>query len=49
MLFARLDPKEIEKKIAALQPEKKEKKKDVNFITIDEFLKQILEMKYVKL
>ena len=39
MLFARLDPKEIEKKIAALQPEKKEKKKDVNFITIDDFKK----------
>ena len=42
MLFARLDPKEIEKKIAALQPEKKEKKekkKDVSFITIDDFKK----------
>lgn len=39
MLFARLDPKEIEKKIAVLQPEKKEKKKDVNFITIDDFKK----------
>ena len=39
MLFARLDPKEIEKKIAALQPEKKEIKKDINFITIDDFKK----------
>ena len=39
MLFARLDPKEIDKKIAALQPEKKEKTKDVNFITIDDFKK----------
>ena len=39
MLFARLDPKEIKKKIAALQPEKKEIKKDINFITIDDFKK----------
>lgn len=39
MLFARLDPKEIEKKIAALQPVKKEVTKKDNSITIDDFKK----------
>lgn len=37
-LFARLDPKEVEKKVNALQP-KKEEPKEENFITIDDFAK----------
>ena len=37
-LFARLDPKEIEKKVEALQP-KPEVKEDENLITIDDFAK----------
>ena len=37
-LFARLDPKEVEKKVEALQP-KKEEPKEENFITIDDFAK----------
>ena len=39
MLFARLDPKEIEKKIAALQPVKKEVVNKDTSITIDDFKK----------
>lgn len=38
-LFARLDPKEIEKKVEALQPKKEEVKEDENQITIDDFAK----------
>lgn len=40
-LFARLDPKEIEKKVAALYPQKsqKEKQQDTQQITIDDFAK----------
>lgn len=37
-LFARLDPKEIEKKVEVLQP-KQEEKEDENQITIDDFAK----------
>ncbi len=37
-LFARLDPKEVEKKVNALQPKKEEPKED-NLITIDDFAK----------
>ena len=37
-LFARLDPKEVEKKVNALQP-KKEEPKEENLITIDDFAK----------
>ncbi|MGZ0065201.1 methionine--tRNA ligase [Thomasclavelia ramosa] len=42
MLFARLDPKEIQKKVEALQPAKpevKEEPKEDNTITIDDFKK----------
>lgn len=39
MLFARLDPKEIEKKVADLQPEKKEVVNKDTSITIDDFKK----------
>lgn len=38
-LFARLDPKEVEKKVAALYPQKEEKQEDDNQITIDDFAK----------
>ncbi len=38
-LFARLDPKEVEKKVEALQPKKAEPKEDENQITIDDFAK----------
>ena len=38
-LFARLDPKEVEKKVAALYPQKEEKQEDENQITIDDFAK----------
>lgn len=38
-LFARLDPKEIEKKVEALQPKKEEPKEEQNLITIDDFAK----------
>jgi len=38
-LFARLDPKEVEKKVEALQPKKQEQKEDENQITIDDFAK----------
>lgn len=38
-LFARLDPKEVEKKVEALQPKKEEPKIDENQITIDDFAK----------
>lgn len=38
-LFARLDPKEVEKKVEALQPKKEEVKEDENQITIDDFAK----------
>ena len=38
-LFARLDPKEVEKKVNALQPKKEEPKEEENFITIDDFAK----------
>lgn len=38
-LFARLDPKEIEKKVEALYPQKEEKQEDDNQITIDDFAK----------
>lgn len=38
-LFARLDPKEVEKQVNALQPAKKEEKQDDNQITIDDFAK----------
>ncbi len=38
-LFARLDPKDIEKKVEALQPKKEEPKEDENLITIDDFAK----------
>lgn len=38
-LFARLDPKEIEKKVEALQPKKEEPKEEENLITIDDFAK----------
>ena len=38
-LFARLDPKEVEKKVAALYPQKEEKQEDNNQITIDDFAK----------
>ena len=38
-LFARLDPKEVEKKVAALYPQKEEKQEDDNQITIDDFTK----------
>ena len=37
-LFARLDPKEVEKKVEALHPKKEEVKQD-NLITIDDFAK----------
>lgn len=39
VLFARLDPKEVEKKVQALQPQKVEKKEEENLITIDDFAK----------
>lgn len=39
MLFARLDPKEIEKKVAGLQPERKEVVNKDTSITIDDFKK----------
>ncbi len=38
-LFARLDPKEVEKKVEALYPQKEEKHEDENQITIDDFAK----------
>ena len=38
-LFARLDPKEVEKKVEALYPQKEEKQEDDNQITIDDFAK----------
>ena len=38
-LFARLDPKEVEKKVEALYPQKEEKQEDENQITIDDFAK----------
>jgi len=38
-LFARLDSKEVEKKVAALYPQKEEKQEDDNQITIDDFAK----------
>ena len=38
-LFARLDPKEVEKKVAALYPQKEERQEDDNQITIDDFAK----------
>ena len=38
-LFARLDPKDIEKKVNALQPKKEEPKEEDNSITIDDFAK----------
>lgn len=38
-LFARLDPKEIEKKVNALQPQKEQPKEEDNLITIDDFAK----------
>ena len=38
-LFARLDPKEVEKKVDALQPKKQAEKVDENLITIDDFAK----------
>ncbi len=39
-LFARLDPKEVEKKVEALQPKKEEVKvEDENLISIDDFAK----------
>lgn len=38
-LFARLDPKEVEKKVDALQPKKEEPKVEENYITIDDFAK----------
>lgn len=38
-LFARLDPKEVEKKVEALQPKKEEPKEEENQITIDDFAK----------
>ena len=38
-LFARLDTKEVEKKVAALYPQKEEKQEDDNQITIDDFAK----------
>ena len=38
-LFTRLDPKEVEKKVAALYPQKEEKQEDDNQITIDDFAK----------
>ena len=38
-LFARLDPKEVERKVAALYPQKEEKQEDDNQITIDDFAK----------
>lgn len=38
-LSARLDPKEVEKKVAALYPQKEEKQEDDNQITIDDFAK----------
>ena len=37
--FARLDPKEVEKKVEALYPQKEEKQEDDNQITIDDFAK----------
>lgn len=42
MLFARLDPKDIQKKVEELQPEKpvvKEEKEEDTLITIDDFMK----------
>jgi len=38
-LFARLDPKEVEKKVNALQPKKEVAKADDDLITIDDFAK----------
>ena len=38
-LFARLDPKEVEKKVEALQPKKEQPKEDENLISIDDFAK----------
>lgn len=38
-LFARLDPKEVEKKVEALYPQKEQKHEDENQITIDDFAK----------
>ncbi|MEE0966764.1 MAG: methionine--tRNA ligase [Bacilli bacterium] len=38
-LFARLDPKEVEKKVEALNPVKKEVKQEENLISIDDFAK----------
>lgn len=38
-LFARLDPKEVEKKVNALQPKKEEPQVDENLISIDDFAK----------
>ena len=38
-LFARLDPKEVEKKVEALQPKKEEPKVEENLITIEDFAK----------
>ena len=38
-LFARLDPKEIEKKVEALQPKKVEEKEPENLISIEDFAK----------
>ena len=38
-LFARLDPKEVEKKVEALQPAKKAEPKEENYISIDDFSK----------
>lgn len=38
-LFARLDPKEVEKKVEALQPKKEAPKEDENQISIDDFAK----------
>ncbi len=38
-LFARLDPKEVEKKINDLQPKKEEPQVDENLISIDDFAK----------
>lgn len=38
-LFARLDPKEIEKKVNALQPQKEQPKEEDNLITIDDLAK----------
>ena len=38
-LFARLDPKEVEKKVEALNPVKEEVKQEENLISIDDFAK----------